>query len=178
MRKTIFAVVLLLIIAWFAYSVVQIIGSRANQLNGLFDTTPTVIPDPVTIIEEVRSLARLETIQYSMEKVITAETNQDAFSFLFGDKLLFVAHGEVIAGIDLEKLTEDDLEYRDDTLYVRLPAAEVFVATLDNDKSYVYDRETGLFAPNQIDLETAPSPVHMCLEHCLQQLTSGFVAHL
>ena len=155
MRKTLFTIVLLLIIGWFAYSLVQSIGSSANQLNGLFETTPTIILDPVTIINEVQSLARLETIHYSMEKVITAETNQDAFGFLFGDKLLFVAHGEVIAGIDMEKLNLEDLDYRDGVLYVQLPPAEVFVATLDNDQSYVYDRETGLFAPNQIDLETS-----------------------
>jgi hypothetical protein len=37
---------------------------------------------------------------------------------------------------------------------VTLPAAEIFIATLDNEKSYVYDRETGLFAQDQIDLET------------------------
>jgi hypothetical protein len=155
MRKTLFTIALLLIIAWLAYSVVQSIGSSVNPLNDLLETTPTLILDPVTIINEVRSLARLETIHYSMEKVITAETNQDTFGFLFGDKLLFVAHGEVIAGIDMEKLSEEDLEYRDGVLYVQLPPAEIFVATLDNDQSYVYDRETGLFAPNQIDLETA-----------------------
>ena len=32
--------------------------------------------------------------------------------------------------------------------------AEVFVASLDNDKSYVYDRETGLLTKGNVDLET------------------------
>lgn len=152
--KNIFTIILLLIIAVVALTAIQNIGSSVNQLNGLFDSTPTVVVDPVTIIHDIQSLARLETIHYSMEKVITAETNQDAFSFLFGDKLLFVAHGEVIAGVDLAKLELDDLEYLDGILYVRLPEAEVFVATLDNDKSYVYNRETGLFADDQVSLET------------------------
>jgi hypothetical protein len=155
MRRTLFTIGLLLIVAWAAYAVVTNIGSSANQFTDFLSATPTIIPDPVTIIHEVQSLARLETIHYSMEKVITAETNQDTFSFLFGDKLLFVAHGEVIAGIDMEKITEDDLETRDGVLYVQLPQAEIFVATLDNDKSYVYDRDTGLFAQNEINLETA-----------------------
>jgi hypothetical protein len=155
MRRTLFTIGFLLIIAWAAYSVVSSIGSSANQFTDFLSPTPTIIPDPVTIINEVRSLARLETIHYSMEKVITAETNQDTFGFLFGDKLLFVAHGEVIAGIDMEKITEDDLETRDGVLYVQLPQAEIFVATLDNEKSYVYDRDTGLFAQNEINLETA-----------------------
>jgi hypothetical protein len=39
-------------------------------------------------------------------------------------------------------------------LNVRLPPAEIFVATLDNDKSYVYDRSTGLLSHGDQDLET------------------------
>src|SRR5919108_2451881 len=68
-----------------------------TQVSSLLNPTPTIIPDPVTYINEVRALARLETIQYSIEKVITAEVGQGTFGFLFGDKLLFVAHGVVIA---------------------------------------------------------------------------------
>ena len=70
-----------------------------TEVAQLLHPTPTIIPDPVTIIHEVRSLARLESIQYSVEKVITAEIAQGQFDFLFGDKLLFVAHGTVIAGV-------------------------------------------------------------------------------
>jgi hypothetical protein len=113
-----------------------------------------VIPDPVTIIREVQSLARLETIQYSVEKVITAELNQGVLGPLFGDRLLFVAHGYVIGGVDLAALDTQDLLLEDGVLYVTLPEAEVFVATLDNDKSYVYDRDTGLFKKSDKELET------------------------
>ena len=125
-----------------------------TQVSNLLNPTPTILPDPVTIITEVRSLARLETIEYTVEKVITAEIGQGELAFLFGDKLLFVAHGSVIAGIDLEKLKAEDIWLEGETLYVELPPAEIFVATLDNEKSYVYDRETGLFTHGATDLET------------------------
>jgi len=115
--------------------------------------TPTVIPDPVTIIQEVRSLARLETIQYSVEKVITAEIGQNELGFLFGDRLLFVGHGVVIGGIDLEKMMPEDLWIEGTIVYVRLPEPEVFIAALDNEKSYVYDRETGLLTKGDVNLE-------------------------
>jgi len=126
----------------------------SDQVNQLLHPTPTVIPDPVTIIRDVQSMARLETIQYSVEKVITAEVNQGVFGPLFGDRLLFVAHGYVIAGVDLSKLTVEDLVLDEDVLRVHLPEAEVFVATLNNDDSYVYDRTTGLFRKSDPDLET------------------------
>lgn len=127
----------------------------ATQVSQLLHPTPTIIPDPVTIIHEVRSLARLETIQYSVEKVITAEQNQGLFGPLFGDKLLFVAHGYTIAGVDLAEMSSADLNLRDGILYVRLPKAEVFVATLNNDQSYVYDRTTGILTKGSPQLETA-----------------------
>lgn len=127
------------------------LGTRVAQV---INPTPTVLPDPVTILREIRSLARLETVQYSIEKVITAETKQEPFGFLFGDRLLFVAHGKVIAGIDLEKIGPEDLKIKNDVLYVRLPEPEVFIAALDNENSYIYDRDKGILTRGDINLET------------------------
>jgi hypothetical protein len=130
-----------------------------TQVSGLLHPTPTIIPDPVTYISEMRALARLETIQYSVEKVITAEIGQGTFGFLFGDRLLFVAHGTVIAGIDMAKLAPEDLRLEDGVLYVKLPPAEIFVATLDNERSYVYDREIGALSKGDQNLETTARQV-------------------
>lgn len=126
----------------------------STQISSLLNPTPTIIPDPITIIREVQSLARLETIQYTVEKVITAELNQGVLEPFFGDRLLFVAHGYVIAGVDLSKLEAADLRMEDQILVVSLPEAEVFVATLNNENSYVYDRTTGLLRKSDRDLET------------------------
>jgi hypothetical protein len=130
-----------------------------TQVAELLHPTPTVIPDPVTYITEVRSLSRLETIQYSIEKVITAEIGQGAFGFLFGDRLLFVAHGTVIAGIDMAKISPEDLRFEKGVLYVKLPPSEVFIASLDNEKSYVYDRQTGSLTRGDQNLETTARQV-------------------
>ena len=117
--------------------------------------TPTIYPSSSTVIRSVQSLARLETISYHIEKVITAETGQGPLAFIFGDRVLLVAVGEVIGGIDLGKLSAADVAVSSTgTLFVRLPKAEVFVATLDNEKTYVYDRATGVIGLNP-DLETA-----------------------
>ena len=128
--------------------------SISTEVADLLHPTPTVIPDPVTIIHDIRSLARLETIQYTVEKVITAQTDQGVFGPLFGDKLLFVAHGVVIAGVDLENITAANLQLENGVLNVQLPPAEVFVSTLDNNKSYVYDRQTGILTHGDPNLET------------------------
>jgi hypothetical protein len=125
-----------------------------TQMANLLNPTPTIIPDPITYINEIRALARLETIQYSVEKVITGEMGGGTFDTFFGDKILFVGHGTVIAGIDMEKLQPENMRFENGVLSVNLPPAEIFIAALDNDKSYVYDRQTGLLAKPDPNLET------------------------
>ena len=125
-----------------------------TQVSEVLNPTPTILPDPITIVHDIRAMARLETVQYTVERVITAETGQGALAILFGDKLLFVAHGIVIAGVDLQKLAPEDMWVEDGVLHVRLPAAEIFIQTLDNEKSYVYDRETGILSKGEVDLES------------------------
>ncbi len=175
MKKTHLAEILLIIIFLVVialgvpYAVVQVVKQttenavapirQANEairedVASLLHPTPTIVPDPVTIIHEVKTLARLETIQYSVEKVISAEIAQNELGFLFGDKLLFVAHGSVVAGIDLEQMTSEDIWFEGKYLYVNLPDPEIFIVALDNEKSYVYDRETGLLTKGDINLET------------------------
>src|SRR5918996_3859073 len=106
--------------------------SQANQalqtqVSVLMNPTPTIIPDPVTYINEIRALARLETIQYSIEKVITGEVGGGTFQALFGDKILFVAHGTVIAGIDMQKMNPEDLRFENGVLTVKLPPMEILI---------------------------------------------------
>jgi hypothetical protein len=167
--KSIVKIILILVGIAFIWFLVSLVTSRINntlnplqqanhelgtQVANLLHPTPTIIPDPVTIINEVQSLARLETIRYTVEKVVTAEVNQGVLGPLFGDRLLFVAHGYVIAGIDMSKIKPEDMWLAGEMLNVRLPATEVLVATLDNNKSYVYDRVTGLFTQGDPTLET------------------------
>jgi len=170
--NTVMSILILIVLAAGVYFIVQTIRESAaaatapfqqvneanqalqTQVSQMMNPTPTIIPDPITYINEIRALARLETIQYSIEKVITAEVGQGTFGFLYGDKLLFVAHGIVIAGMDMEKLQPGDMRLEGGALYVTLPPAEIFITTLDNDKSYVYDREIGVWTKGNVDLET------------------------
>lgn len=171
-NNNLFSILILVIIGVAAYFIVQTVRETSQaaqapfeslseqsqamqtQMANLLHPTPTIIPDPVTYINEIRALARLETIQYSVEKVITGETGGGTFDALFGDKILFVGHGTVIAGIDMEKLRPENMRFENGVLTVQLPPAEIFIAALDNEKSYVYNRDTGLLAKPDPNLET------------------------
>ena len=123
--------------------------------NLLLQATPEILPDPLTILNSVSQLARLETARVEAEKIVTSERDTQTLFGLFGESLVFVAVGEVIAGVDLAKMEDGDIQVVDPvTVMVHLPEAEVLVATLDNNKSYVVDRDVGLFTGADPELET------------------------
>jgi hypothetical protein len=99
----------------------------------------------------VQQLNRLETTSYTIEKVIEAGVEGNVlYDLLYADKLLLIAHGTVIAGVDLSKLTEQDITISDDghSLTVRLPPVQILSSTLDNQKTRIYRRDQALFADN------------------------------
>jgi hypothetical protein len=120
------------------------------------EATPVVLPDPATLVREVNKLASLQTASYIAEKIVRVEQGDSQLLFgLFSDNLILLAHGEVIAGVDLAKMTEQDIQVIDPTtVMVHLPPAEILVATLNNEKTQVIDRDTGLLASDNAQLET------------------------
>lgn len=145
-------------VIWSVRQVTQPLVAAERTLQRQFDQivnpTPTIKPDPMTIVREVRDLSRLETAAYTIEKIITAESQQGPLAFLIGDRLILVAHGQVIAGVDLAKLGESDITVGEDgSVDVNMPEAEIFVTALSNEQSYVYHRDTGVIGM-KVDLET------------------------
>jgi hypothetical protein len=111
---------------------------------------------PETIVQELRQLNRLETASYTIEKVIEGGTQGNQFQeILYGDRILLIAHGQVIAGFDLSKLQPQDLKVNQSQIIVRLPAPEILTTALDNEQTRVYDRKLGLLSRGNKDLETA-----------------------
>jgi hypothetical protein len=116
-----------------------------------------VRPTP-DVITAVRDLARLETTAYHVERVVDLRDQQQVLGGLVQaeDAILLVAAGDVIAGVDLSKLEPGDVEADPVTRRVRitLPPAEVLSARLDNDNTFVYERETDTLARHSETLET------------------------
>lgn len=116
-----------------------------------------VRPSPALRIA-IRDLARLETTEVHVEKVVDLADRQ---SRLFGlvqatDALLLVAAGHVTIGVDLARLGEGDIAMDPETGVARitLPAPEVFSTRLDEEGTYVYTRSTSLLARRNEQLES------------------------
>src|SRR5450631_819695 len=108
-----------------------------------------------TVVDRIQRLQRLETVVYTMDKLVTgAKENSILPDFLAGDRLLMIAHGEVVAGIDFANLKPGDVRVDGKQVHLHLPAAQVFSTRLDSAKTRVYSRQTGLLVSTDPDLET------------------------
>jgi hypothetical protein len=130
-----------------------ILHALSTLRNGATQTQINV--DQPTVVRQVQQLQRLETVNYTMDKIISGErSNPYLPKFLVGDRLLLVVHGTVIAGIPLGGVLSGDVTVAGDRVSIKLPAAEIFTTNLDNTKTKVYSRETGLLSSTDPFLET------------------------
>ena len=143
-------------------------GLGLLHLLGLLRGGRTLINvDQPTVVRQIQQLQRLETVSYTMDKIISGEhANAYLPKFLAGDRLLLVVHGEVVAGINLAGLQPGDVVVEGQKVSIHLPAAEVFSTRIDNARTKVYSRDTGLFSSPDPNLE---SEVREEAERQLQQ---------
>ena len=107
------------------------------------------------VITEIQKMARLNTVAFGVDTVITSQ-KQGTWYKLWQDeqKGLFVARGRVLAGVDLSKITADDVQVTFESqtdpkipphanITITLPASQIFEVFLDDIQ--VYDWQTGLF---------------------------------
>lgn len=133
----------------------QPIGEFMQQL--IIPATPVILPSSTTIVHQINDLARLETASVDLEKIVTAERNNDYLWGAMGETMIFVANGKVVAGIDLANMTPADIQVVDPTtVMVHIPPAILFddLPALNNEQSYVADRDTGLLTRADPQLET------------------------
>ena len=123
--------------------------------------------DQPTVVRQIQQLRRLETVMYTMDKIISGEhANPYLPKFLAGDRLLLVVHGQVIAGVDLAKVQPADVIVHGPSIVFHVPQAEIFSTLIDNSRTRVYSRDTGLFTSPDPNLE---SEVRAEAERQLQQ---------
>jgi hypothetical protein len=102
------------------------------------------------VVRQVQTLSQLVTVRYVIEKVVVMEDVK-----WFGEnRVLLVAHGVVNAGVNLEELDTEDLEVDGQRVRLRLPRARITDAYLDESRTQVIERSTGLLRRFDKELET------------------------
>src|SRR6266487_2025236 len=101
---------------------------------------PPKIQSTATIVQQVQTLSELVTIKYVLEKVVIL----DDIKWYGENRVLLVAHGIVKAGVDLQEIKPEDVRIEDKKLLLKLPRAPITDVYLDDQKTRVVDRSTGL----------------------------------
>ncbi|MGI4831771.1 MAG: DUF4230 domain-containing protein [Janthinobacterium lividum] len=131
----------------------------AAQLAGLITGRSQTFLSASDVVEKVQKLSRLETVVYSLDTVVESRESSPLLpDALAGDTLLMIVHGQTIAGIDFSKLKPESVQIteagKSRSIRLTLPSSEVFLTTIDNAKTRVYARNTGLFVAADPNLET------------------------
>jgi hypothetical protein len=102
-----------------------------------------------TVIQQVQTLAELVTVKYVIEKIVIAEDAK-----WYGEsRVLLLAHGIVKAGIDLREIKPGDIQIEDKKITIKLPTEKITDAYLDEKRTQVIERTTGIIRQFDKDLE-------------------------
>ena len=110
---------------------------------------PLKIQNTATIVKQVQTLAELVTVKYVLEKVVIL----DDIKWYGENRVLLLAHGIVKAGVDLQEMKPEDVRVEDKKIVLTLPRARITDVYLDDQKTRVVDRSTGLLRTFDKDLE-------------------------
>ena len=114
-------------------------------------TTRSTTTDKV--VSHLQSLSELHTATLKLQAIVTLKEKKRRGIIRGSARLLYVAFGEIRAGIDLGEVSEKvDV---DGTVHVRLPRVRILDASIDVERSYAYDiTRSILFSPETAHLQT------------------------
>jgi hypothetical protein len=114
---------------------------KANSGKGPYNTS--------AIIQQVQTLSELVTVKYVIEKIVILEDTK-----WYGEnRVLLLAHGIVKAGLDLRDLKPENIQIQGEKLTIKLPKERITDAYLDEKKTQVIERTTGIIRQFDKDLE-------------------------
>ena len=109
--------------------------------------TETVDRSSPVVLKSIQNLRRFQAATGHYEVIVDLEKDTRFVpSPIRGERVLFVAVGDVEAGVDFTGLEGDAVHVSNNrrTVRLELPHAELFSARVDPTRSYVYDRDRGL----------------------------------
>ena len=113
----------------------------ASQPGRIFNTS--------TLLKKVQTLSQFVTVKYNLEKVVVLDDVK-----WYGDShVVLVAHGVVKAAIDLDQLGPKDIQISGKKISISLPRSRVVDAYLDDQRTQIVERNTGVLRVFDKDLE-------------------------
>lgn len=103
------------------------------------------------VVQQLRGASELTTAIFAMEAVVPTRSDRTLAGYVVGStNLLYIAYGEVRAGVNLSQLSEADIQVNESAIALTLPPPIILDSKLDLNRSNVYDYDRGFlgFGPD------------------------------
>lgn len=134
-------------------------------------TTPAQVDVRSIVVQQVRGASELTTAVYSMESVVPASRERTLGGYVIGKTtLLYIAHGEVRAGVDLSALQPQQIQVNGNQITLMLPPAQILDSKIDVNRSQVYDYDRGFLG---LGPDVAPELQTLAQQETLQKIVQS-----
>lgn len=135
---------------WILLLVALLLWSMGVKLPGTGENK-TEIMNSTVILEKIENMGKMELVKYQFREIfdyqeissgkITGAAITGSYNFTPDLKTILITSGEAVGCIDLQKLTPQDIDIRQDTIFIKLPKPELCYYKLDMENTRVYDFE-------------------------------------
>ena len=102
------------------------------------------IENQTLIVQQIKSMQELTTTVQTMETIVPTSADRKLGDIsLATTRLLYIARGEIRAGIDLSELKATDIKVSNNKIEINLPPAKILDSKIDVNRSHVYDYDRG-----------------------------------
>ena len=122
-------------------------GRMVARITGRGVSSDNSLP---AVVEKMQRLGRMQTAVYSLDTVVADGLSAGTASGAQGgDRMLLVVHGASVAGIDMAQLKPEDarIDASTHSIHVTLPPAQLFSTKLDDRRTRLVERSSGLLVP-------------------------------
>jgi hypothetical protein len=120
------------------------------------------------VVQQIRGASELTTAVFTMEAVVPTSSSRTVANYEIGKTtLIYIAKGEVRAGVDLGAIAPEDIQASDNTLWVSLPPPVILDKKIDVNQSQVFDYDRGFLG---LGPDRAPELQDQAQEVALQRL--------
>lgn len=156
---TVGAIFLAIVLGLGAF-VVSKIFAIADGIPTPSDVAEALAPKPYlevgpAIVQSVRDMAALTTVEVVEYTIVEKGTDEGWLDWARGDSLRMIAVAGIGAGIDLSGISTSSFDVSEDgVVEITIPHAEIQYVDVDNEATQVLDRDLGLFAKGDPQLES------------------------
>lgn len=123
------------------------------------------------IVRQIRGASELTTAVFTMEAVVPAHQDRSLAGYKIGTTtLLYIAYGEVRAGVDLKELSANNVQVVNNNVQLQLPPPRILDSKIDVNRSRVYDYDRGFLG---LGPDTAPQLQMFAQQETLKRIVTA-----